>query len=407
MTPFDQTAKSITTRKREVAKGKLTPEAGEKAIEYLKKKGASWVARWRLPSGKYATKAGFKTKKQAEQYEARMAARIEAGDVAAPMNTRAKVSEICDFYLEHQIGDKTLKYNVRPHMAFAKEQIGDMRLDRIAANAHTILNTYIFTTAEKRYPNKSTLFNHFVYLRAAFRFWAKKKQLMMADPWAVVDFENPKVPRTTTMTFDDYTRCLAEAQKPENAGVHPWLPLMFVVAWEYGRRTGETHALRWEHIHLKPQGHDLPWFRIQALKQGRVVLDDLPLTADTYRVLKALWKGEKEGAVVPVHRSVVTKWVRKVMDAAGCVGMILHDSRRGFTVTRHDLTREQRMDMKGQRTESSDDWYRTEKRKGLEEMARRTYDAALIAGIEGGLMGDAEEISPQTGEIKEKSPINW
>jgi hypothetical protein len=390
VTPHDQTATSIRRKQREMETGKISREKGEAAIKFLEKKGPVWVARWRLANGMLATKVGFTSKRKALAYEAEHNAKVAAGDVSSPKYARATVGEIFDFYLEHQIKGKASEPNVKPHLAFARKHLGSMRLDRIAANAHDILHPYIFKTAAAEYPNRKTLFNHFVYVRAAFRVWAAKRQLIMADMWKVIDFQNPKTRREVTTNFDQYRRCVAEASKPKYPA---WVLLFIVVAWEYGRRTGETHKLTWEEIHLIPESrHDLPWLRIHALKQGRVVLDDLPMTGDVYRVLKSLWREEAKGPVVPWHRSVVTKWVRKVLDAAGCEGIILHDSRRGYSSTRSDLTREQRMDFKGQRTPESDEWYRTEKRKGLEASVRDSYDAALLAEIEESVVRDPCEI---------------
>ena len=374
MVPYDQTETRIKALRRKEAKGELSHEAAEAKIEALRKKGAVYVARWTLATGKEATKAGFKTEKAARAYEAIQADKVAKGDAAAPAHVKAKVSEIIAFYLDYLKG-KGSYGSARKHCEVCVRLIGDMRLDKISAHADEILNTYIFETAAEEYPDRKTLWNHYVYIKAAFNRWIKKKRIQMVTPWVVVDFPNPGSRRTVTPDFEAYSKILAEASKP---GRPIWAPLVFIIAWHHGRRGGEIFKMRWEDVHLNPGAEDMPWVRFVALKQSGQAFDEVPLFAEAYAALKAYHKGQAEGKVFPLSRLSHDKNLRRIMDAAGFPGLWLHDFRRAFNNRMRHLDQKTRSAFDGHRSEGMDDYYWTERRKSLEHVVQDSYSLSGV-----------------------------
>lgn len=392
MTPFDQTAKSITRLRKEAQSGKLTREAADRKIRALEAKQPRWVAIWTKANGKPATKV-CKSEKAASAYEAKMTAKVKAGDASDPVNLRAPVRDILAYYLEGKLKGKGSYGSAKAHIAKATELIGHLRLDRISARADEILNEYIFETAAEIYPERKTLWNHKVYLAAAFAFWIHKKRLQMVTPWNVVDFPNPGSRRITTPSFEAYTKILAEASKPNRPA---WVRVVFVIVWEHGRRGGEIHTMDWQNVHLKPGAEDLPWVRFQTFKQSRVTFDDVALYADAASALGSLWRVGASGRVFPVARSTFDNYLRDVMHTAGYPDLWLHDFRRSWNNRHRDLSLSLRSAMSGHRTEEMDERYWTERRKGTESVVRDSY-----------LSRDPQEIDLESAEISSTDSGPW
>lgn len=392
MSPFDQTAKSITKLRRDASAGKIDPGEAAAKIRALEKKGPRWVARWTLANGREATRV-CKSEKEARATEARMAAKVAAGDVSETSHLRAKVSEVLAFYLQNKLAGKGSFTSARAHLTRAAEHIGHLRLDKVNARADEILHGYLFDTAAEAYPSRKTLWNHKVYLAAAFAFWIRRKRLLIVNPWNVVDFPNPGSRRTTTPSFADYTKILAEASKP---GVEPWVRVVFILAWEHGRRGGEIHTLDWSNIHLSPGAEDLPWARFTTLKQGGEAFDDVPLYADSAAALRGLWSRQKAGRVFPWKRKAHDLHIRAVLDAAGFPDLWLHDFRRAWNNRHREIGTENRKAMSGHRTDAMDERYWTERRKSLESVVAGSYV----------MSGDPREIAAGTFAIASNSSVN-
>ncbi len=200
----------------------------------------------------------------------------------------------------------------------------------------------------------------------------------MINPFLGAEWPQPESKRTQAPDYRDFQGMLAEAQAP---GYPSWLPALFICGWEHALRMGEYLSWRWEGATLDPAGDDLPWVRTEVEKQGKgkKVFRELPLTRAAAAALSSIPVPNKEvGPVFPLKRTMVDRWVRRVLDSSGNQAFNFHDFRRSWKRRHPHLSQRQRMEAMGQKTEKADEHYLLAMaRKELEALVRPSYEVEL------------------------------
>lgn len=374
MSPANRTAKQIAEIRRDMERGKLASEVGEKRIKSLEAQPPVFRARWTLPNGKERTKdfTGKGAEKKAVAYEAEQRAKIKSRDYSDPAHLKTTIAEILSFYLENRMKGKESLKNARAHVRDILEVWGDrLTLGRLDQDPDNLI-TELRDALELKMMAKSA-WNRKVTAQAALGYYILKKRLRVVNPFPGADWPQPESKRSQAPEFRDALAMVKEAKKEK----HPyWCEALFICGWEHALRMGEYLSWRWEGLTLDPTGNDLPWARTKVLKQGRPVWRELPLTLDAAAALRSMRVNNKEtGPVFPLKRCMTDRYVRRVLDASGNPGYNFHDFRRSWKRRHPHLSQRQRMEALGQKTEKADEHYLLEmERKELEDIMRPTFE---------------------------------
>jgi integrase len=376
MSPADRTVKEIAAVRRSIAAGKLSPEAGEARIKDLERRGPVYLARWELPNGRERTKSfkGKGAEKRAAEYEAEQKGKVRRREHDDPQGIRATVAEVLDFYLVKMAGRASIK-NVRAHRADILEVWGErLTLEKLDRNPDALIDE-LREKLEEKHGDPKTAWNRKVTAQAAINYYLRKKRLRMINPFLGAEWPQPESKRTQAPDFRDYQGMLREAEKP---GYPAWLPALFINGWEHALRMGEYLSWRWEGATLDPAGDDLPWVKTEVEKQGkgRKVWRELPLTKAAAEALRAIPVQNKEtGAIFPLKRTMVDRWVRRALDKSGNEDFNFHDFRRSWKRRHPHLSQRQRMEAMGQKSTKSDEHYLMQmERKQMEEIVRESWE---------------------------------
>lgn len=220
---------------------------------FVRKRGDTWYAYWRMPDGRQRAKAIGRNKRTAEAFLNNLQTQLQAG-----VYRDLKASTFADF-VDRWLDDYA-EVNTRPSTCANYRSIfrsslvpyfGEYRLAEIQAEdvqrfvAHK-LKAVGPNTVRKHLLLLKTMFNHAVlwgYMRDNPALYVRPPRL----PHREMDFMTP-----------DEVRLFLEA-------VHPWYAPLFLTAIMTGMRLGELQALQWG---------DISW------------------NNGTIRVQRSVWRGE-------------------------------------------------------------------------------------------------------------------
>lgn len=376
MSPSDRRIKEIAAVRRALANGKISEATAQARVKALESRGAVFVARWELPNGSERTKSfkGKGAEKKAAEYEAEQKGKVKRREHDDPAGLRVTVAAVLDFYIEKKMDGRASIKNVRAHRKDIIEAWSDrLTLEKLDRNPDALIDE-LRTKLEKKHGDPKTAWNRKVTCQAAINFYLRKRRLRMINPFLGAEWPQPESKRTQAPDFRDFEAIVKESRKP---GYPAWAPALFICGWEHALRMGEYLSWRWEGTTLDPAGNDLPWVVTEIEKQGKgkKIYREMPLTREAANALRSIPVPNKEtGAIIPLKRTMVDRWVRRILDASGNEGFNFHDFRRSWKRRHPHLSQRQRMDAMGQKTEKADEHYLMMMgRKELEEIVRDSW----------------------------------
>jgi integrase len=103
-------------------------------MAYTERRRGGWRARWQLPDGRYASKDGFATKREAKEYGETQEAEIRTGTWVDPKKGQATVDEWWQrWYPAQDLAPNTLDNYAQQYRRHIKPRWGEIRLADIAA----------------------------------------------------------------------------------------------------------------------------------------------------------------------------------------------------------------------------------------------------------------------------------
>jgi hypothetical protein len=333
LSPSNRTAERLKALDRALAAGKVTLEQADAERKRLAALGDSWEARWTLADGKTERTKTFRGKgaeKKARDHEAEQKLLVKRGEAQDPLQARATVAKVLDFYLAEKMHRDGLPRpslkNARAHRNNIVAVWGErFTLETLDADPEPHMRR-LKRELERKFPGGA--WNNKVTLRAALAYWIRRRRLRILNPADVIDWGKPKNARKQRLSFEQHRRAVAAATKVGQA----WLPIFLECGWETGWRSGEIQDWRIERLHLEPTGEDFPWVLTLIEKQGEEapVYEEKPFTFRLAGLLKAVIGRRTEGPLWPLQRTQHDRWVRRALDEAGLGDYRFHDYRRSI-----------------------------------------------------------------------------
>ena len=269
----------------------------------------SWDATVRIVG--YPTIArSFRTKLQAELWAARTEAAAKGGTLAS---SRALT-------LEHLI-DEALPRLINPTtaaFAYWREQLGDVRLDKITPELIALHRDRLLGAACRGHKHKSskprapaTVRNYLIELSRLFALAVKEMRLMDVNPCAHVTRPPPSTEVVRWLSDDERTALLTACKASDSTDLYPFV----LFALTTGARKGEIAALEWAQVDLKRR-----WAIFPRTKNGEA--RGVPLTSAVCSLLET--RKRSGGRVFSVD--ITAAW-HTAIDRAGIENFRFHDLR--------------------------------------------------------------------------------
>ncbi len=288
----------------------------KQTLERLKKRKEDYHIKYCDPVGRRVTEKVPKDYRGligARKYEAKRIEQVSAGDHTSKQNFQAKISEICEYYLDFKLKGKKSWYAGKTVCNHIKRHIGSARLNVLDRNPEILIKHF------REFPedwSEKYIWNYMVTLRAAISFWIKKKKLRILNPVEDIKVENNTRTIDYVPTKADFDSIIVTSY---SIGLPDYVRHIFIAVWETGLRISEVLSWRIEDLDLREPEFDregmpirVPMYTTLILKQKKSKKITVPMSKPLHEAMVRQVGDRQAGRVWKLSLSRLYRKLREV-----------------------------------------------------------------------------------------------
>jgi integrase len=381
MSIYEKNAKRIREVQNQLKAGRIPPERAAARIAKLQAKPPEWWAKGRAFGKWYDQPCKVKTRKAAQDFDARIRLQVQDRTYTPADLLNAKLRDLFKAHLDAQAGKGGYKA-AKTRYGHACRILGAVRLSRLHDNPKEILER-AFDSLPIGWSQK-TRWHVWSFMSAAFgRYKRAHPKLTINNPFTALEMPHGTQDRAVSPTEAEHLQVVShlqahplkwasrEGKGPTKEGFPPYLAALMVVKYEQGLRGGEIIAWRLEKMDLDCLHGKYPAILTKILKKGKRQWQWVVLTPTAYRAIRAYLQtlpGPKEAGPLWPVKNWPTAMVRRALDECNLQHLWAHDWRRAWTMNHIDAPTKRRQAAVGKETDSGEAPYIYFNRREQEEL---------------------------------------